>query len=210
MRITFWLGIFCWILVYVVWFVILYLALWTNETRIKKWNKLIVYVACISVAFGAARLCTWFIHESPEVISVGKQAWTISSWRFHYERDGKRYPVKTGKTYLYVGSETDTTFVLTPVYYHINPDSVGRKVPDRMPTDTIYGRFVELPHKPLYVLSSPDSVHTTGYHRERAIVYYLGRPEDSVPDYYLRLEQDVLELNWILKNRHSVRRKNSK
>ena len=158
--------------------------------------KIIFIVASLAVGYGVIQLCVWLIHESPEVISVGKNTWSISSWRFCFKSGGERFPVKTGGMYLYSRSESDTTFILAPVYYHMNPDSVGCKVQNTVPTDTLHGRFIELPKSPRFAFTFPDSVRTVGFYTDRSVVYYLGQPGDSVPEQYLELRCEPITITY--------------
>lgn len=170
------------------------------EQRTKTWiPKMLVYLVGGILSVGIYAFVGVGIFNSPEVISVKGRHYEHTSWLFLYRADGHLYRVRHGMMYLYNADETDTTLVIRPVYYHSNPDSLGRKVINPLPTERLLPGFQELKHPPMYVFQRPDNVFDDAIGSDEKILYHLGRlGEDEVPDYYLKLNHDPVEVYELL------------
>lgn len=191
MRITVWSGILFYLVSLGLVLVIIYYTLGLAEKVDKKAKtvlaELLILICGGLLVTGTIGLCVWFLIESADVIEVDGRRYEVSSWRVYYKANGQRFRVHTGRTYLYDASINDTNLVLTPIYYHISPDSVGRKVANPLPREHLLPGFHELDHVPLFVFRAPKYEYITPFQVDKKILYHLGRKGDEVPDYYLKL-----------------------
>lgn len=175
---------------------ILYLVLefWEKSDSVaKKWLLGILgAVATLGVFYVASMP---FI-KSSQVIEVNASGWhKESDWLFFYRHKGKSYPVHSGKWYVFNEDGERADLVLSPVYYHIDPDSVGQKVPYIAAPDTLRGVFVELPHNPVFLFQPPDTESDTYVSCRELVLYHLGvvGKGQPIPDTYGRLKFQVAE-----------------
>ena len=158
-----------------------------TDSTVMKWLIGLVWAVVALGIFCAAVLP---LYLSSQVIEVDANGWhKQSDWIISFRHNGKSFPVRPRKWYVYNNDGDNTDLVLTPIYYHLDPDSVGLGIQSRGIPDTLRGVFVELPHNPVFLFQPPDTASDTYIYRKELVLYHLGiagdRPE--IPDTYRRL-----------------------
>lgn len=170
---------------------VLFLVLnyWEKTDSVVK--KILLGFAGAAATLGIFYVASMPFFHSSQVIEVNANGWhKESDWLFAYRHKGEAYPIHSGKWYVFNEDEEIINLVLTPVYYHIDPDSVGLKVPHLAEPDTLQGRFFELPHNPVFLFQPPDTVSDTYVDCREIVLYHLGVAGSGqiIPDTYQRLE----------------------
>jgi len=178
------------ILGYIAELVVLYLILesWERtDSAVMKW-----FIGFVGTVASLGIFCTaaFPFYMSSQVIEVDASGrHKQSDWMISYRHNGESFPVRPRKWYVYNKDSENIDLVITPIYYHIDPDSVGIKIQNRMASDTLRGVFVELPHNPVFLFQPPDTLADTYVYRRELVLYHLGIAGDcpEIPDTYRRL-----------------------
>lgn len=191
MHITLFLRLLLSLFSFALYLVFLYVVLEFSERSKKTIYSILVFLVALALLFAALSIVYKFTFSSAEVVVVDDKGLnSISDWKYSFRRNGKTYPVESGKFYVYNKKADSRELVLTPVYYH--RDSAGFALPHPAAPDTLRGTFVQLPHKPSFYFRAPDEVSITYVRNREETLYHLGFPGDlPAPDRYLKLEFEV-------------------